>query len=47
VCEEYEKPMHEAIMQKVIMNGSVVSLLDKAKHDKIRERVAKLHKTFY
>ena len=39
--------MHEAILQKVIMNGSVVSLLDKPKHDKIRERVSKLHKTFY
>lgn len=33
VCEEYEKNMHEAILQKVVMNGSVVSLLDKPKHD--------------
>lgn len=47
VCEEYEKNMHEAILQKVIMNGSVVSLLDKPKHDQIRERVEKLHKVFY
>jgi len=39
--------MHEAILQKLVMNGSVVSLLDKPKHDKIRERVSKLHKTFY
>lgn len=29
------------------MNGSVVSLLDKAKHDKIRESVSKIHSVFY
>lgn len=39
--------MCEAILQKVVMNGSVVSLLDKPKHDQIRERVSKLHKVFY
>ncbi len=47
VCEEFEKQMHEAIMQKVLMNGSVVSLIDKPKHDQIREKVDKLHKIFY
>jgi hypothetical protein len=31
----------------VILNGSVVPLIEKAKHDKIRERVAKLHSLFY
>lgn len=39
--------MCEAILQKVIMNGSVVGLLEKSKHDQIRERVEKLHKVFY
>jgi hypothetical protein len=33
VCEEFEKPMLEAILQKVVMNGQVVSLIDKPKHD--------------
>ncbi len=39
--------MNEAILQKVIMNGSVVSMLDKPKLDQIREKVAKLQKIFY
>jgi hypothetical protein len=39
--------MHDAILQKVVMNGSVVSLIDKPKHDKIREKVDKLHNIFY
>lgn len=47
VCEEFEKQLNEAALQKVVMNGSVVPLIDKAKHDQIRERVAKLHKVFY
>lgn len=29
------------------MNGSVVSLLDKPKHDKIRDKIDKLMKVFY
>ena len=36
VSEEFEKPMNEAILQKVVMNGSVVPLIEKAKHDAIR-----------
>ena len=47
VSEEFEKPMNEAILQKVIMNGSVVPLIEKAKHDAIREKVNKLQKIFY
>ena len=47
VCEEYEKQMLDAITQKVVMNGSVVPLIEKAKHDKIRERIAALHSLFY
>ena len=47
VSEEFEKPIHEAIMQKVVMNGSVVPLIEKTKHDKIREKVSALHKVFY
>jgi len=47
VSEEFEKPMNEAILQKVVMNGSVVPLIEKTKHDAIREKVAKLHRVFY
>lgn len=34
-------------MQKEIINGSVVPLIDKPKHDKIRSKNKKLHKIFY
>jgi hypothetical protein len=47
VCEEFEKPMHDAITQKVVMNGSVIPLIDKAKHDVVREKAQKLHSVFY
>lgn len=36
VSEEFEKQMNEAVLQKVVMNGSVVSLLDKVKEDRIK-----------
>ena len=36
LCEEYEKQMNEAILQKVVMNGHVVPMEEKAKHDEIR-----------
>ena len=39
--------MYEAILQKVIMNGSVPSMLDKPKEDAIREQVKKLQQVFY
>lgn len=39
--------MHEAIMQKVVMNGSTVDMLDKVTHDEIKKKVDKLHKIFY
>lgn len=39
--------MHDAISQKVVMNGSVIPLIEKAKHDMIREKVNKLHEVFY
>ena len=39
--------MLEAILQKVVMNGQVVSLIDKPKHDQIRDKVARLHSVFY
>lgn len=47
MCEEFEKQMHEATLQKVIMDGSVVQMIDKPKHDMIRSKVDKLHKIFY
>jgi hypothetical protein len=31
--QDYEKPMIEEILKKRIMNGSVVSLIDKPKYD--------------
>jgi hypothetical protein len=47
VCEEFEKQLHDAITQKVVMNGSVVPLIEKSKHDAIKDRVSKIHKIFY
>jgi hypothetical protein len=47
VAEEFEKPMLEAILQKLVMNGSVVPLIEKSKHDSIREKVNALQKIFY
>ena len=47
VCEEFEKQMMDWIGQKLVLNGSVVPLIEKAKHDKIREKVDKLHDVFY
>lgn len=29
------------------MNGSVVAMIDKAKHDEIRDKTRKLHNVFY
>lgn len=34
-------------MQKRVMNGSVVPLLEKPKHDAIVEKTDKLHQVFY
>lgn len=47
VCEEYEKQLFDAITQKVVMNGSVVPLIEKAKHDAIKGKVSALHSLFY
>lgn len=35
-CEEYEKNMIENVAQKIVMNGSVPSIMDKPKHDRIK-----------
>ena len=40
--EDYEKNMCEQAMQKKVMNGSVVPLLDKPKHDKIEDKLSEL-----
>ena len=45
--EDYEKNMYNEAMKKCVMNGSVVPLLEKPKHDKIKDKLAKLTKTFY
>ena len=39
--------MNEAILQKVILNGSVVPMIDKAKHDQIKAKVKKIQSIFY
>lgn len=39
--------MYEQAMQKKVMNGSVVPMLDKPKHDKIEADLNKWFKTFY
>jgi len=47
VAQEYEKNMFEAYMQKVVMNGSVPTLLDSHSHDKIKARADALVDVFY
>ena len=45
--EDYEKNMYAEAMQKRVMNGSVVPLLEKPKHDQILKQLNKLIKVFY
>lgn len=45
--EDYEKNMYENAMQKKVMNGSVVPLLDKPKHDKIQGKLDDFFHIFY
>jgi ribosomal protein L5 len=47
VAEEYEKQMNEAILQKVVMNGSVVGLIENNKHESIRKQCKDLQNIFY
>lgn len=46
-CEEYEKNMIEQVLQKRVTNGSVPSLFDKKKAEKIDGECNKWVKTFY
>lgn len=46
-CQEYEKNMIEAIKQKIVMNGSVPSIMDKPRHDIIVREALSLHRQFY
>lgn len=46
-AEEFEKQMFEATLQKRIMNGSVVALIDKPRHDRIIEKTNSLQQVFY
>ena len=41
--EDYEKNMYAESMQKKVMNGSVVPMLDKPKHDAIEKSLGELH----
>jgi len=45
--EDYEKNMYAEAMQKRVMNGSVVPLLEKPKHDAIDKKLSKFTKVFY
>jgi len=45
--EDYEKNMYTEVMQKKVMNGSVVPMLDKPKHDAIDKKIAGLTRRFY
>jgi len=45
--EDYEKNMYAEAMQKKVMNGSVVPMLEKPKHDKIEKQLNKMFKVFY
>lgn len=46
-CEEYEKNLIEAVLQKKVTNGSVPSILDKPKNDQIGEQCQHWVDTFY
>ena len=46
-CEEYEKNLIENVMQKKVMNGSVVPLLEKPKADKLTTQCQEKVDTFY
>lgn len=46
-CEPYEKPLIEYAMQKRIMNGSVVPMGEKVKHDAINDKLRHWFSTFY
>ena len=45
--EDFEKNMYAEAMQKRVMNGSVVPMLDKPKHDEIDTKLEKFFTTFY
>ena len=46
-CEEYEKNLIENVMQKKVMNGAVVPLLEKPKSDEISGKCQEMMDTFY
>lgn len=39
--------MYTEVMKKRVMNGSVVPMLEKPRHDAINKKLDKLTKTFY
>ena len=45
--EDYEKNMCAETMQKRVMNGSVVPMLEKPKHDEIVDKIDKVRDIFY
>ena len=46
-AEDYEKPMIEQFMQKQVMNGSVVPMIEKPNHDDIQKKVKEWRDIFY
>lgn len=47
VFEEYEKQLYDAFLSKVVCNGSMVSMIDYPKQEKIRQQVNDIISVFY
>ena len=45
--EDYEKPMIEQFLQKMVMNGSVVPMIEKPRADDIKKKVEDWREIFY
>ncbi len=45
--QDYEKNMCAEAMQKKVMNGQVVPMLEKPKHDAIVNKIDQMFETFY
>ena len=46
-CQPYEKNIIDEVLKRRVTNGSVVSLLDKTKHDELVEKTNQLVDVFY
>ena len=46
-CQPYEKNLIEEVLKKRVTNGSVISMLDKPKHDELVEKTQEKVDMFY